>query len=125
MQWPQPGGRKTESASRARGPCSRGTEPGLAPDGLQRPLVPRVRFRPQVKPRVWHAFHRSGKEVRQQQRSWAKYCLRFLNMVPGVRPSYTGEQPMRAGIVRLALGVMLLALSVPAAAQQSGKVYRI
>jgi putative ABC transport system substrate-binding protein len=32
---------------------------------------------------------------------------------------------MRAGIVRLALGVMLLALSVPAAAQQSGKVYRI
>ena len=32
---------------------------------------------------------------------------------------------MRAQIVRLALGALLLALSVPAAAQQPGKVYRI
>ena len=32
---------------------------------------------------------------------------------------------MRAYIVRLALGALLLALSVPAAAQQPGKVYRI
>ena len=32
---------------------------------------------------------------------------------------------MRASIVRLALGALLVALSVPAAAQQSEKVYRI
>ena len=32
---------------------------------------------------------------------------------------------MRASIVRLALGALLVALSVPAAAQQSEKVYRL
>ena len=49
----------------------------------------------------------------------------FLNMAPGVRQSYTGEQPMRASIVCWALGALLVALSVPAAAQQPEKGYRV
>src|SRR6516225_5871581 len=42
-----------------------------------------------------------------------------------MRQSYTGEQPMKASIVCLALGALLVALSWPAAAQQPEKVYRI
>jgi hypothetical protein len=55
-------------------------------------------------------------EVYQVIRIGSKY----IHMAAGVRQQGTGEQPMRESIVRLALGVMLLALSVPAAAQQSG-----
>jgi hypothetical protein len=50
-------------------------EPGLtrpAPDCLQRPLVPRSRFRQQVSFGVRHQLYRSGKEVRQQQWSCAQ-----------------------------------------------------
>ena len=42
-----------------------------------------------------------------------------------MRQQYTGEKPMRARIVRFVLGAVLLALSVPAAAQQPGKVFRV
>ena len=52
------------------------TQPRRAADCLQRPL--RFRFRQQLTPSVRHEFHRSGKEVRQQQWSWAKWrCISY------------------------------------------------
>jgi hypothetical protein len=49
-----------------------------AADALQRPLVPRSRFRARLSASVRPEFHRSGKEVRQQQWSLAKQRVNFL-----------------------------------------------
>jgi hypothetical protein len=45
-------------------------EPGTGADAQKRPL--RFRFRARLTAGVRHAFHQSGKEVRQQQWSWTK-----------------------------------------------------
>jgi hypothetical protein len=60
--------------------------------------------------------------IRASERFGTRYVFtadgtKYIHMAAGVRQQGTGEQPMRESIVRLALGVMLLALSVPAAAQ--------
>jgi hypothetical protein len=49
-----------------------------AGDGKQRPLVPRSRCLPRLMPSVRHEFHRSGKEVRQQQWSLTEWRVNFL-----------------------------------------------
>src|SRR5215470_9402293 len=66
-----------------------------------------------------------GGEYVRSRSHCSTIALAFPLHAPGVKQPYTGEQPMRASIARFVLSALLLALSLPAAAQPPGKVYRI